>query len=166
MALDYSAIEDAIVVVLKADAWLDPATASNVKVIEARVRETALLDNQPTWGLGRENELPGIIVQAGPARRDKDTTRELINFIPIQIVAIVGEVQRVTAKATLTTLVENLERVIEKQVSSAQDWGLVAATIISSMQTSTTVFEESTDNFIGQAEIEFDIDKITSIEGL
>ncbi len=164
MALDYSAIEDAIVVVLKADAWLDP-TASNVNLIEARVRELAYTDDNDTWGLALQNELPGIIVEADPARRAKDTVGEHINYIPITVMAIVADPVRTTARSTLTTLVENLERVIEKQVSSAQAWGLAATTIVSSMTTEMVV-ENHGKTWVGKAEMTFDIDKITSIEGI
>lgn len=164
MALDYSAIEDAIVVVFAADDWLK-IVAGNVKVIEARVREAATTETEETYGLTRDTELPGIIVTAGSARREPVTCGEHDNFIPISVLAIISELERTTARVTLTTLVENLERVIEKQVTSAQAWGTAAATVIPSMQTSDERFKDG-DNHIGRATITFDILKITSIEGV
>ena len=164
MSLDYSAIEDAIVVVLDADAWLGTAVG-NVAVIEARVRENAFVDNEPTYGLARDTELPGIIVVAEPARREKVTYGEHDNFIPITIMAIVDNLKRTTCHAALTTVVEQLERVIEKQVTNAQAWGIAAATQIATIRTEPVISRKG-NNYIGQAEITFEILKITSIEGV
>ncbi len=164
MALDYSAIEDALVVVFAADDWLK-IVAGNVAVIEARVREEATTDGALIWGLARDTELPGIIVVAEPARREPITHGEHDNFIPITVMAFVSDPVRTTARAARRTLVENLERVIEKQISSAQAWGIAAATQVSTMRTESDLYKEG-DNYIGAAEITFEILKITSIEGI
>jgi hypothetical protein len=164
MAIDYSVVEDAIVAEFVADGWLDTA-AGNVAVIEARVRENAITDKALIWGLARDTELPGIIVYAETARRVPITTGEHDNFIPITVMAFVSELKRTTARAAHVTLVENLERVIEKQVSSAQSWGINATTVIPTIRPESTLYKEG-DNYIGEAEITFEILKITSIEGI
>ena len=164
MALDYSAIEDAIVAVFAADAWLAIAVG-HVAVIEARLRENAYIDKALIYGLARDTELPGIIVQADRARREKVTCGEHDNFVPITVWVFVSELLRTTARVSLTTIVEQVERVVEKQVTSAQAWGIAAATQVGTMRTEFTVFGEG-DNFIGEAVITFDILKITSIEGV
>ena len=80
--------------------------------------------------------------------------------------AFVSDPVRTTARAALRTLVENLERVIEKQVASGQDWGTaLAVTVIPTMRTESDLYKEG-DNYIGEAEITFEILKITSIEGI
>jgi hypothetical protein len=165
MSLDYSAIEDAIVAVFAADDWLK-IVAGNVKVIEARVRENADTDKALIWGLARDTELPGIIVYAETARRVPITTGEHDNFIPITVMAFTSVLKRTTAKAARITLVENLERVIEKQVASGQDWGTALATTeVPTIRTEPTLYKEG-DNYIGEAEITFEILKITDIEGI
>ena len=164
MALDYSAIEDAIVAVFAADDWLK-IVAGNVNVIKARVRENAMTDRALIWGLARDTELPGIIVIAEAARREQITLGEHDNFVPITVMAFVSNVVRTTARTTAITLVENLERVIEKQISSAQAWGINAVTVIPTMRTESDLYKDG-DNYIGEAEITFEILKITSIEGI
>jgi hypothetical protein len=163
MALDYSAIEDAIAVVFNADAWL--TNTANVKQIEARVRENATIDKALIWGLARDTELPGIIVWADPARRESVTIGEHDNFIPITVMAFVSDPVRNTARAALAVVLENLERVIEKQISSAQAWGIAAATQVQTIRTDSTVYKDG-DNYIAEAEITFEILTISSIEGI
>ncbi len=166
MALDYSAIEDAIVVVIELDAWLKVGGTGGVMVNEARVRENAITDKALIWGLARDTELPGIIVTAEAARREQITTGEHDNFIPITVMAFVSDPVRTTARAALITLLENLERMIEKQVASGQDWGTaLATTVIPTMRTESGLSKDG-DNYIGAAEITFEVLKITSIEGV
>ncbi len=164
MALDYSVIEDAIVAEFVADAWLD-TSAGNIAVIEARVRENAQTDKALVYGLARDTELPGIIVTTDMARREKVTCGEHDNFIPITVMAFVSGLLWANARDALIIVVEQLERVIEKQVTSAQAWGIAATTEISTIRSETVVYEDG-DNFIGEAEITFEILKITSIEGV
>ena len=79
--------------------------------------------------------------------------------------AIVDNLKRTTCHAALTTVVEQLERVIEKQVTNAQAWGIAAATQIATIRTEPVISRKG-NNYIGQAEITFEILKITSIEGV
>ncbi|VAX27383.1 hypothetical protein MNBD_NITROSPINAE05-1442 [hydrothermal vent metagenome] len=122
---DYTSLATAIKTTLEADAWL--GNSANVKTIEIHRRGFSLQDAKDAQFFSQA-DLPAIAVVAnsGPKQQQLTTTNEILETVFCEISAVT-EGRGLQAGMTLHQgIVENIERVLEKQKSSANDLGIDA----------------------------------------
>jgi hypothetical protein len=122
---DYTSLATAIKTTLEADAWL--GNSANVKTVEIHRRGFSLQDAKDAQFFSSV-DLPAIavIANSGPKQQKLATTNEILETVFCEISAVT---QGRGLQAGITVhqdIVENIERVLEKQKSSSNDLGIDA----------------------------------------
>ena len=122
---DYSTIATAIKTTLQADAWI--GNTANVKTIEVYLRESALQGGQD-FPFYEKKLLPlmAIIPNVTPKGVDLSTTREIRETIACEVWTISSGQEVAAGWNNHYPIVGNLERVLSKQKTSANDLGIDA----------------------------------------
>jgi len=122
---DYTHINQSIKATLVRDSWI--GNSANVKTIEDFKREFSLQgdDDKPFY---KDSELPAMAIdsKAGGKEQNLETVGEIRENIFSEITIISGDADAQTAEINHNTIIQNLERVLEAQITSIQDLGLDA----------------------------------------
>ncbi len=129
-------LSESIKVTLGNDSWLE--NAANVKTIESHRREFSLQgdDDRPFY---KETELPALAIdtKAGGKEQNWETVGEVREKIFAEISTISGDVDAHTAAVNHDTIIKNLERVLQEQITSEKDLG--ADALVKDVSTETDV---------------------------
>jgi lipopolysaccharide biosynthesis protein len=122
---DYTSLANAIKTTVSADGWL--GNTGNVKTIEIHRRGFSLQDSKDAQFFS-EADIPAIAIipNASPKQQRQVTTNEILETIPCEISAVSRDRDFKTGMTAHLTLVQNIERVLEKQKSSVDDFGIDA----------------------------------------
>ena len=122
---DYSQIGSAIKTTFLADSWL--GNPANVKTVEIWKRGFMIQDARDALYFNI-NDLPAlaIVPNAEPKKSDQATTNEIRSYVKSQIVVVTRNRDPQGEKDVQSAIVANVERVLEKQKSSAQALGIDA----------------------------------------
>ncbi len=122
---DYTLLANAIKTTLSADAWL--GNSANVKTIEIHRRGFSLQDSKDAQFFSHA-DLPAIAVipNSSPKQQKLATTNEIRETLFCEISAVSRERGLQTGMTVHQSLVQNIERVLEKQKSSLNDLGIDA----------------------------------------
>jgi len=122
---DYTSLANAIKTTLQADTWL--GNLANVKTIEIHRRGFSLQDSKDAQFFS-EVDIPAIAVipNSSPKQQRQETTNEIREIIPSEIAAVSRDRDLQAGLTAHQTLIQNIERVLEKQKSSLNDFGIDA----------------------------------------
>jgi hypothetical protein len=122
---DYTSLANAIKTTFVADSWL--GNAANVKTIEIHRRGFSLQDSKDAQYFS-EADIPAIAVipNTSPKQQRQETTNEILETIPCDIAAVSRHRDLQIGMTAHQTLIQNIERVLEKQKSSLNDFGVDA----------------------------------------
>ncbi len=122
---DYTSLANAIHSTLSADAWL--GNSVNVKTIEIHRRGFSLQDPKDAQFFS-EADLPAIAVipNAGPKQQRLSTTNEIRETLFCELAAVSRDRALQNGMTAHQSLIQNIERVLEKQKSSLNDLGVDA----------------------------------------
>jgi len=122
---DYTSIANAIQTTLSADSWL--GNSANVKTIEIHRRGFSLQDPKDAQFFSPA-DLPAIAIipNSGPKQQRLATTNEILETLFSEISAVSFNRGLQTGMTIHQSLVQNIERVLEKQKSSLNDLGVDA----------------------------------------
>lgn len=122
---DYTSLANAIKTTLESDSWL--GNSANVKTIEIHRRGFSLQDPKDAQFFS-EADVPAIAVipNSGPKQQGLETTNEIRETIPCEIAAVTRDRDLQTGMTAHQTIIQNIERVLEKQKSSLNDFGIDA----------------------------------------
>lgn len=122
---DYAAVGNAIKTTLLADAWL--GNPANVKSIETEKRGYDIQAQKDAMYFSKD-DLPAIAIVATAQGKasEQTTTNEIVSVIKPQVVGLVRQRDRQAAISAACAIAANIERVLEKQKSSAQALGIDA----------------------------------------
>lgn len=123
--MDYAAIETAVHDTLQADSWL--GDTDNVKTFDKGHRNFALHEKGAALYFG-VNDLPAVsvFIKSDTKRQDFNTTNELDETVTVEVQSVlyVAQGSEDTVEGTMRTLVQNIERVLDAQKTSAKNLGL------------------------------------------
>ncbi len=122
---DYTSLANAIKTTLSADSWL--GNSANVKTIEIHRRGFSLQDPKDAQYFSQA-DLPAIAIipNSGPKQQRLATTNEIRETIFCEIAAVSRDRGLQTGMTVHQSLIQNIERVLEKQKSSLNDLGVDA----------------------------------------
>ena len=122
---DYTSLANALQTTLTADAWL--GNSGNVKTIEIHRRGFSLQDSKDAQFFSQA-DLPAIAIipNAGPKQQRLATTNEILETLFCEISAVSFDRGLQNGMTLHQTLIQNIERVLEKQKSSLNDLGVDA----------------------------------------
>ena len=122
---DYTSLANAVKTTLSADSWL--GNSANVKTIEIHRRGFSLQDAKDAQFFSH-TDLPAIAIipNSGPQQQRLVTTNEIRETIFCEISAVSSDRGLQTGMAAHQNLIQNIERVLEKQKSSLNDMGVDA----------------------------------------
>lgn len=122
---DYTSLATAIKTTFAADSWLGNAT--HVKTIEIHRRGFSLQDHKDAQYFS-ELDIPAIAIisNSSPKQQRQETTNEIRETIPCEIAAVSRDRDLQAGIMVHRTLIQNIERVLEKQKSSLNDFGIDA----------------------------------------
>ncbi|MBC8284364.1 MAG: hypothetical protein H8E32_11170 [Nitrospinae bacterium] len=120
---DYTALGIAIKTTLQNDTWF----GNNVQTIETHKRGFSIQDEKDARFFSKE-DLPAIAIvpNAESKKQEIQTTNEIRETISAQVVAVSRTRNAQSGMTTHQSLVQNIERVLEKQKSSADNLGIDA----------------------------------------
>ncbi len=122
---DYTSLANAIKTTLQSDAWT--GNTANIKTIETNKRGFSIQDTRDGLYFG-DGDLPALAVipNARPKEQSQETTNEIRETLRSQVVGVSRNRDARTGLETHTTIVQNVERVLEKQKSSTDNLGIDA----------------------------------------
>jgi hypothetical protein len=122
---DYTSLANAIQTTLSDDAWL--GNIANVKTIEIHRRGFSLQDPKDAQFFS-ETDLPAIAIipNSGPKQQRLATTNEIRESLFCEITAVSRNRGLQNGMTVHQSLIQNIERVLEKQKSSLNDLGFDA----------------------------------------
>ena len=122
---DYTSLANAIKTTLLADSWL--GNSANVKTMEIHRRGFSLQDSKDGQFFSQA-DLPAIAIipNSGPKQQRLTTTNEIRETVFCEIAAVSRDRGLQTGMTVHQSLIQNIERVLEKQKSSLNDLGLDA----------------------------------------
>lgn len=122
---DYTSLANAIKTTLLADSWL--GNSANVKTMEIHRRGFSLQDPKDAQFFSQA-DLPAIAIipNSGPKQQRLTTTNEIRETVFCEIAAVSRDRGLQTGMTVHQSLIQNIERVLEKQKSSLNDLGLDA----------------------------------------
>jgi hypothetical protein len=122
---DYTSLANAIKNTLVSDSWL--GNSVNVKTIEIHRRGFSLQDHKDAQYFS-EVDIPAIAVisNSSPKQQRQETTNEIRETIPCEIAAVSRDRDLQNGMTAHQALIQNIERVLEKQKSSVDDFGIDA----------------------------------------
>ncbi len=120
---DYTSIANAIQTTLSADSWL--GNSANVQTIEIHRRGFSLQDPKDAQFFSPA-DLPAIAINpnSGPKQQRLTTTNEISETLFTEIGAVSFNRELQAGMTVHQNLVQNIERVLEKQKSSLNDLGI------------------------------------------
>lgn len=120
---DYTALGNALKTTLKNDSWI----GENVPTIETYKRGFSIQDDKDSLYFST-GDLPAIAVipNSDGKQQETPTTNEIREIISAQVVAVTRERKAQLGMTAHYTLVQNVERVLEKQKSSTDNLGIDA----------------------------------------
>lgn len=120
---DYTALGNAIKTTLQNDAWL----GSNVQAVETHKRGFSIQDEKDARFFSTE-DLPAIAIvpNAESKKQEIQATNEIRETLSAQVVAVTRNRNAQSGMVRHQSLVQNIERVLEKQKSSADCLGIDA----------------------------------------
>jgi hypothetical protein len=123
--VDYTALGTAIKTTLAADAWFQ--VSANVKTMETHKRGFNLQDEKDAQFFAPA-DLPAIAIvpNSAPKRQSLETTNEIRETVPCQVVAVTRSRDLQAGMTVSQSLVNNIERVLDAQKSSAKNLGIDA----------------------------------------
>jgi hypothetical protein len=122
---DYTSLGAAIKTTFEADAWL--GNVANVKTIEVHKRGFKINKDKDSLYMDTDG-LPGIIIipNMQPKGQNQTTTNEIEEIIKSQVITLTRHRKLQVGMNAHFALVANVERVLQKQKSSADDLGIDA----------------------------------------
>ena len=122
---DYVSLANAVKTTFEVDSWLGNTT--NVKTIETHKRGFSLADDKDAQSFGI-SDLPAIAITVNAQAKQQQlvTTNEIEEILPVQAITVT---QHRDAQAGLDihlAIVNNVERVLEKQKTSVDCLGIDA----------------------------------------
>jgi len=122
---DYTTLASAIQSTFQADSWL--GNPANVKTIEIHKRGFSIQDEKDAQFFSTA-DLPAIAVvpNAAPKQQRLETTNEILETLVSEVVAVSRNRDLQAGMAGHQTIVNHIERVLDKQKSSQNDLGLDA----------------------------------------
>ena len=122
---DYTSLANAVKTTLSADSWL--GNSANVKTIEIHRRGFSLQDPKDAQFFSQA-DLPAIAIipNSGPKQQRLVTTNEILETLFCEISAVSRDRGLQIGMTAHQSLIQNIERVLEKQKSSLNDLGLDA----------------------------------------
>ena len=120
---DYTALGNAIKATLQNDAWI----GNNVSTIEIHKRGFSIQDEKDSLYFASD-DLPAIAIIPNSEGKQQEisTTNEIRETISTQVVAVTRQRDAQQGMTTHYFLVQNIERVLEKQKSSTENLGIDA----------------------------------------
>ena len=122
---DYTSLANAIKTSLENDSWL--GNPANVKTIEIHRRGFSLQDPKDAQFFSA-SDVPAVAVipNSSPKQQRLETTNEIRETIPCEISAVSRHRDFKAGMTAHQAIVQNIERVLEKQKSSIDDLGIDA----------------------------------------
>jgi hypothetical protein len=120
----YKEIQDAIKTTLDADSWFDE-TSATIEKVEVNEREVDIR-HKPQYAGFLYSELPALTIKAIGKESDLNTTREIREEFLVQCTLITRARNEQSGMDTHLGKVKEIERVLRKQVTSADDLGINA----------------------------------------
>ena len=122
---DYTSLAKAIKTTFLSDSWLGDSV--NVKTIEIHRRGFSLQDQKDAQFFSTA-DIPAIAVipNSSPKLQGLETTNEIRETISSEIAAVIRDRDFKTGMTAHQTLIQNIERVLDKQKSSLNDLGIDA----------------------------------------
>ncbi|GJL78808.1 MAG: hypothetical protein NPINA01_17970 [Nitrospinaceae bacterium] len=122
---DYNSLANAIKTTLENDSWL--GNSANVKTIEIHRRGFSIQDPKDAQFFSA-SDLPAIAVipNSSPKQQRLATTNEIRETVSSEIAAVTRNRNLQAGMTAHQTIIQNLERVLEKQKSSTDDFGIDA----------------------------------------
>jgi len=124
MSNSYKEIQDAIKTTLDADSYFD-GTSASVETIEVNERQIELRHKPQYLGF-LYSELPTLTIKAVGKESDLNTTREIREEFLVQCRLISRSRDEQSGMDTHLGKVKEIERVLRKQLTSADDLGINA----------------------------------------
>lgn len=122
---DYTFLANAVKTTLENDSWL--GNPANVKTIEIHRRGFSLQDSKDARFFSA-SDVPAIAVipNSGPKQQRLETTNEIRETVLCEISAVSRDRDSRVGMTAHQARIQNIERVLEKQKSSANDFGIDA----------------------------------------
>ena len=124
MGSSYKEVQDAIKTTVDADSWFT-GLAATVNTTEVNEREVDIR-HKPQYAGFLYSELPSLTFKAIGKESDLNTTREIREEFLVQCTLITRARNEQSGMDTHLGKVKELERVLRKQVTSADDLGINA----------------------------------------
>jgi len=120
---DYTALGNAIKTTLQNDSWV--GNSVNVKIIETHKRGFSIQDEKDARFFA-PSDLPAIAVvpNAEGKQQELGATNEIRETVPAQVIAVTRQRDPQFGLAAHHALIANIERVLDKQKSSNNDFGI------------------------------------------
>ncbi|MBN4077915.1 hypothetical protein JYT29_01145 [Nitrospina gracilis] len=120
---DYTALGNAIKTTLQNDTWI----GNNIQTIETHKRGFSIQDEKDARFFSTD-DLPAIAIvpNSEGKQQETETTNEIRETVPAQVVAVTRQRNAQSGMTIHHTFVQNIERVLEKQKSSANNLGIDA----------------------------------------
>ncbi len=120
---DYTALGNAIKTTAQNDTWL----GSNIQTIQTHKRGFSIQDEKDARFFSKE-DLPAIAIvpNTESKKQETQTTNEIRETISAQVVVVTRKRNTQSGMTIHQSLVQNVERVLEKQKSSADNLGIDA----------------------------------------
>lgn len=140
---DYVSIANAVKTTFEADAWL--SNTSNLKTIETFERDW-LFQGENFNQYFEESELPAVNIIPGTDKEQNfETIGEIVEEIQCDLIVESFHSVPLTAAQNHDELIDNLERVLSEQKTSAKDLGIDA--LVKNVSTETTDFKKGSNYF-------------------
>lgn len=122
---DYASLAQAVKTTLENDSWL--GNPANVKTIEIHRRGFSL-QNPKDAQFFSSSDIPAVVVipNSGSKQQRLETTNEIRETILCEISAVSRDRDLRAGMTAHQTRIQNIERILEKQKSSVDDFGIDA----------------------------------------
>ncbi len=123
MVTDYTAFGNAIKTTLQNDTWI----GNNVRTVEIHKRGFSIQEEKDARYFSKE-DLPAIAVipNSGAKQQEIQTTNEIRETVPAQIVTVTRMRNAQIGNEENLLVVNNIERILDKQKSSTNNLGIDA----------------------------------------
>ncbi len=155
---DYVAVASAVRDTLLADAWL--GNAANVKIIESYPRGFSLQDGKgEMYFPNRDQPAIAVVPNAQPKKSEQISATEIATVVRVEANTVSFDRDAQAGMANHHAIVENVEHVLQKQATEANDLGIGAR--VSGVSTRDRRFKKG-EVYVFVSATEFDVEIVAA----
>ncbi|NIQ97612.1 MAG: hypothetical protein GWN87_28145 [Desulfuromonadales bacterium] len=122
---DYQSLASAVETTLGADAWL--GDRNNVRTIEVHARGFDISEQKDPLFID-PSDLPALVINPNAVKKNQEgtATNEILDIVTVQVATVTRHRDPRSGLTDHYAIIKNLEAVLDKQKSSANDLGIDA----------------------------------------